>query len=550
GEDDNKEATRKKLEDGLDSLVPGHKEALAVVCRLYDIDLGVNIDKERFLLKLANVVRDILNAASQQAPVVICLQDLHWADASTMLLTRELLSNPGGAVVFIVNFRPGLTFDEDNIHVINLDVLSNDQSRELLESLLGGPAPALLYEFIQDRAEGNPFFTEEIVQSMIETGALAREGETWKLVDQNKLADIPATVQGVLAARIGRLADDRRRLLREAAVIGREFLYELVKQISQIECDVNSELEGLAALDLIREKSKSEFLEYMFKHALVQEVAYEGLLKKERQQLHKKVGQAIETLLKHRAGDMVETLAYHYQLAGDVDKAVFYSIAAGKRAFDHNAITEAENIYEAAYDLLMETERTEAQNRLLVELVVQWCSCLIDDMKIVKAAQLLDKHWDTAEQLNDPELMVLYRSQRGFPYFGNIEFEKSLSLGNQTITMARTIKNREAEAKALAINPFPLISLGRLPEALESARLAVSIVEKTDDPGYFHHYALCLAQLWYGSWNELDEEILWMEAQVESGFARFESYAKLFRSWESYFFIDMESALELSKSAL
>ena len=122
-------------------------------------------------------------------------------------------------------------------------------------------------------------------------------------------------MQGVLAARIDRLADDRRRVLREASVIGREFLYELIKQISKISGSIGEALADLESVDLIREKNQSEYLEYIFKHALTQEVAYEGLLKKERRGLHLKVGQAIESLLQHRAGELVETLAYHYQRA-------------------------------------------------------------------------------------------------------------------------------------------------------------------------------------------------------------------------------------------
>ena len=333
-------------------------------------------------------------------------------------------------------------------------------------------------------------------------------------------------------------------------MIGREFLYELIKQISKISGSIGEALADLESVNLIREKNQSEYLEYIFKHALTQEVAYEGLLKKERRGLHLKVGQAIESLLQHRAGELVETLAYHYQRAGDIDKAVFYCIAAGQRAFDRNVLQESESHFESAYDLLMSVERTADQDRLLVELLVKWCDCLAYDLKVVKGAALLDKHWETAEQVGDPDLMVLYKSERLMPYFVDFEFEKSITLGNEVIAQARQLGNLEAESRALMYNTFSLCNMGRVRESLECGHLAVKAAEASSDSGYLPHFMLAFTQVLAGEWSELDDHLLWMEQKAATGFTRYKSYASLIRALRCGYLMDHEGSLVESNAGL
>ena len=224
----------------------------------------------------------------------------------------------------------------------------------MLSSLLdGADPPDGLVDFIVDRTDGNPFYVEEIVNSLLETGTLKRLEGTWTIVGSLDGADIPTTIRGVIGARIDRLDADRRQVLREASVVGRQFLYDVISKVATQKENLDPSLSDLESADLIRERSHEADLEYYFKHALTQEVAYEGLLKSERTALHARVAEAIEAQFAGRVEEVTETLAHHYLVGGVVDKAVHYLRAAGRKAMDRYALIEAEAHFQAAYRLLL-----------------------------------------------------------------------------------------------------------------------------------------------------------------------------------------------------
>ena len=139
--------------------------------------------------------------------------------------------------------------------------------------------------------------------------------------------------------------------------------------------------------------------------------------------VHRRIGEAIESLLAHQIGEYVETLAYHFQRAGEIDKAVRYAIAAGKRAFERHVLDDAEGYFRSGYELLDGLNRTSNQDRLLVELLVEWTEVLSHDLKQREAGRLLERHWPLAERLNDPELTTRFRSLMLLPYWADLDFE-------------------------------------------------------------------------------------------------------------------------------
>ncbi len=219
------------------------------------------------------------------APTVVCLQDLHWVDPSTADLVRELAAATSEPIVMVCNFRPGFSLGAPGERVVQLSELSHRQTLEQLISLLdGGEPPKELVDVVTARTDGNPFFVEEIINSLIETDVLVREPDGWVLRRPLDDVAVPGTIRGLIASRIDNLDPHRRRVLREVSVVGREFLYGLVCSVTADRTQLDGSLAALTSADLIRRrKSTDPELEYVFKHALTQEVAYDGLLRRERQ---------------------------------------------------------------------------------------------------------------------------------------------------------------------------------------------------------------------------------------------------------------------------
>ena len=207
--------------------------------------------------------------------------------------------------------------------------------------------------FLDQRTGGNPFFMEEIVNSLLENHFLTRSDEGWTLTGQFDAAAVPTTIRGVIAARIDRLDAERRLILQEASVIGREFLFTILSQVRGGETTLADGLSALESADLIRKRDVDADLEYLFKHALTQEVSYQGLLRSKRHELHGRVGEAMEKLLGDRHREYAESIAYHFQNSDEPERAVPYLVIAGKKAIERYALAEAETYYRSAYDILL-----------------------------------------------------------------------------------------------------------------------------------------------------------------------------------------------------
>ena len=199
---------------------------------------------------------------------------------------------------------------------IRLNPLSPTECTDLMDNLLDiENLPSRIRQVILQKADGNPFFLEEIMRTLIDKGAVRPENGRWKVTSQIKTITIPDTVQGVIMARIDRLDEEVKQVLKTASVIGRTFLYRLLKEVIEAVKELDKDLDRLTATDLIREKQKIPELEYIFKHALVQESTYESILLKKRHELHGKVASAIETLFSDRLEEFSSVLAYHYAKA-------------------------------------------------------------------------------------------------------------------------------------------------------------------------------------------------------------------------------------------
>jgi hypothetical protein len=254
------------------------------------------VDREVYQERLLAAVVGLVEAIAAKQPTVLCVQDLHWADPSTLGLLRRLPPLVSAPVLIIVNYRPGILLGTGEERMVVGD-LTDDQVSTMLRDMLDGTPTDSLANVVAARTGGNPFFVEELAHHLHEAGSVIVV-DNERFVAIRSMADdggIPMTIHGVIAGRLDRLDEHRRRVLMDAAVVGREFLYRAVREVTG-DPELDRALGGLVAADLVREKAPEPDLEYLFKHALSQEVAYARLVQPERRRLHGRVAAALEHL--------------------------------------------------------------------------------------------------------------------------------------------------------------------------------------------------------------------------------------------------------------
>jgi len=301
---------------------------------------------------------------AQTRPTVLVFEDLHWVDESSAQLLEHLLPLARRVPLLICGLSrpdpntPAARLWEiaarehaDRYTEIGLLSLSHGDSAQLVRNLLAmDNLPARVREMIQRRAEGNPFFLEEVVRALVDSRAMVRDATSgrWQATAQLDAITIPDTIQGVIIARVDQLAEDVKQVLRTAAVIGRSFLYRVLKAVAQADRELDRHLAELQQVELIREKRIAPEVEYIFKHALAQEATYESILLHKRRELHARVGQTIEALFADRLEGFYGLLAYHYARADAWDKAQAYLLKAGDQAGSLAADAEALASYQQA----------------------------------------------------------------------------------------------------------------------------------------------------------------------------------------------------------
>jgi class 3 adenylate cyclase/tetratricopeptide (TPR) repeat protein len=303
-----------------------------------------------------DAVKRLFLRESQIQPLVLVLEDLHWIDSETQALLDSLVESlPAAPVLLLVNYRPEYSHDwtgKTYYRQLTIDRLPQETAGELLEALVGdGVELAPLKRLLIERTEGNPFFLEESVRALVETGALVGERGAYHLIVDVQAIHVPATVQALLAGRIDRLPAEEKRLLQAASVIGKDVPFALLQAIvEEGEGDLRRRLAHLQGAELLYEAHLFPELEYTFKHALSHEVTYASLLQERRRALHLRILQALERRQVDQPGEEVARLARHAVGAEAWDKAAKYLRQEGRRAI-------ARSSYAAAAGLLQEAVR-------------------------------------------------------------------------------------------------------------------------------------------------------------------------------------------------
>jgi predicted ATPase len=307
-------------------------------------------------------------------PLLVVFEDLHWIDGETQALLDSLVESLGSArLLLLVNYRPEYEHrwgSKTAYSQLRLDSLPAESASELLAALLG-PDPGLvpLTQMLVKR--GNPFFLEETVRTLVETGALTGTRGAYRLTKPVEALRVPATVQTILAARIDRLVPDDKRLLQAAAVIGKDVPYPLLLAIAEEpEESVRQSLARLQASEFLYEARLFPELEYTFKHALTHEVAYGSLLGDRRRASHARIVEAIEAAYPDRLAEHAERLGHHASRGEVWEKAVAYLRQAGAKARGHSAYREAVTLCEQAVEALRHLPESRHTREQTIDLLL------------------------------------------------------------------------------------------------------------------------------------------------------------------------------------
>jgi len=444
-ESDGDEAIAAKIERGLRDIGEDLLSISPYLRALLSIDPG---DAEVRAMSPAQrrgetleALRRLLVRAAEQRPQVLVIEDLHWIDsASEAFLVSLADSVPTLRALLIFTYRPGYAnpFGERSYftRIVPATLAAEDSARMAAAVLDTEMLPDELRGVIEGRAEGNPFYVEELVKALAESGVLRRDGGRLVLVGGPGALAIPGTIHDVIAARIDRLAEPPKRALQVAAVVGREFTRRLVDRLADVRERTEESLRELTALELIHERRRYPELAYMFKHALTQDVAYGTLLKQRRAELHGLVGRAIEELYADRLAEHYEVLAHHFSKAEDWPRALDYLLKAAEKATRAFGLRQAVELY---------GEALEAAARL-------------------------------GDRVSAATLMAIRRARADL-FFGLGEFNQSRQEADRLVDLARRVDDRGAEAEGLVQAASALQFLEDFPSARARVNQALEMAE-------------------------------------------------------------------------
>lgn len=376
------EIAQAKLAAGLDALGAKTAEAEAIAPLLSSV-LGVeearprDVEPEQLKRQITMAARTLLEHRLRQGPLLMIVDDMHWADAASGTLLRDLADHfASRPLMLLLSHRPDaspLPVERARRSVIQLAPLSSNETRAFVDALFGavsGDAFIEIQHLVTERAGGNPLFIEEIVRNLVSKGALSRQGDRWACAVSNPAVDVPPTLHGLLLSRIDRLPAGARRLLQEAAVLGITFDEPLLRAIASHPQDVERARDALMEADMIAPAGRGGHGDrYRFTHALAHEAAYQNLLLSRRTELHEKAGRALEQITGPRPERLsdLEALGHHWSLGPDKVKGARYLTAAGDWARSRYANDDAIRHYARALRTLDDCDRCDDQARAVRE---------------------------------------------------------------------------------------------------------------------------------------------------------------------------------------
>jgi tetratricopeptide (TPR) repeat protein len=353
-------------------------------------------------------------------------------------------------------------------------------SAELVEAILkGGEVAPELRELVLNRASGNPLFMEELTHTLLENGSIQRKENQYVLTQKPSDIQIPDTIQGIIAARMDRLEENLKKIMQVASVIGREFGFRILQAISGTREELKTYLLNLQGLEFIYEKSLFPELEYIFKHALTQEVAYNSLLLKRRKEIHERIGKAIEELFSNRLEEFYEMLAYHYSRSDSLEKAFHYLRLSAGKATRNNSLWEALRFYKESLSILKQIPETDLIKKERLAVILLMAPILRNLGFPEDPTEILQDGERLCKEFEDKRSMALIYTHKGMYY----SFKGNLSLGRSYMEQSLSEAEKVSDLDILGPIAYGLfanyILEGNYIKVADNAPRIIRLVEET-----------------------------------------------------------------------
>lgn len=558
---DSTQSIRERILGRILALDPALEDCLPALLDLLDV-LGADhpfrsLDPPQHRQQTYQAVTRLLLCESRMQAVAVIVEDLHWIEALTLGLLNELVvATQNARLLLIVTHRPDrreVWRNRPNYHQLGLSPLASESFEALLQALLGSdPSLTTLKSFLVERASGNPFFAEEIVRSLVDTGVLEGVNGRYGLAKPFSSIEVPPTVRSVLAARIDALPVAEKHLLEEAAVIGRDVPFTLLHAICGLtEGRLRGLLDNLQAADFLYESRIFPDVEYTFKHSLTHDVGYTGMLQERRRDIHARVVDVIEELYADRIGEQLERLAHHAIRGDRREKAVHYLWRAGGKAAARSALSDARTCLEQALGVLDVLPESRAALEQAFEIHLELRRVLrhlgeggtmLDHLHAAEtlAARLGDdrrrgqvyalmttvhasldeldealatgtRALDIAQRLGDSEVRILAATHLEQVYYFRGEYRHAFDFNPDTL--AALPAGRVPQYFGVAVLPsvfglaYPIMSRAELGQFAEAAKYAEEVIRIAEPTRHAHtiawaYFAASMLRLLKGDWAE------------------------------------------------
>jgi class 3 adenylate cyclase/tetratricopeptide (TPR) repeat protein len=509
---------REKVKKGLKMLGADEASTLPYLLELLAVkDSGIDkspISPEERKNRILEALQRINIKGSEIRPLIGAFEDLHWIDKSSEDHLKHLLESiPGARILLIFTYRPAFvhTWGAKSYHSqVTLSRLSNRESLTMVSHLLGTEAlDEDLEEFILEKAEGIPFFIEELIKSLKDLKIIERENNRYRITKDIKEVTIPATVQDMIMARVDSLLEEIKSLLQTASAVGRESSYDLIKQVTGLaEQELLPQLSVLKDSELLYERGIYPRSSYVFKHALTQEVAYNSLLQKRKKEIHAGIGSAMEALYPDRLEEHYEMLAYHYGRSANADKAVHYLDLANQKAIRLNAMEEAKAYFEEAMAHLDTLPENEENRQLRISLLVNQGEVFLLLAKTSEYYDLLTRYEPMAIELGNQALLGALYSRTGCCDFEFGHFDHGIKRLTKASELCEAAGNIEDAGYAYVWLGWNHLFVGQYDRVLAVKEELLRTMERRFSPRWYIT-GLCAASracICLGSWDEAVEE--------------------------------------------
>ena len=380
---------------------------------------------------------------AQQRPLVLVIEDLHWIDTSSEEFLTFLLDAVAGVqLLLLVTYRIGYTppFGSRSFSTtLTLHSFSEVETLAMAGQVLGtAQFPAELQTALMDKAEGVPLFIEEVTKTLLDLGVLQRHNGGYRLVKSLGEVHVPDTIQGIIMARLDHLGEDGKRTVQLASVIGRQFLVRLLARVAGLSERLEGLLRELQALEIIYEQGLVPEPAYIFRHAVIQDVAYNSLLMQRRKALHRAVGEAIEELYHDRLAEHYAELAHHFTQGEVWEKALGYCRQAGEKAMAQSAYREAVTCFEQARNALPHLPEQRATREQAIDLRLALRSALLPSSDFGRVLAYLREAETLAMALDDPRRLGRASNFLSVHFFRIGAYDQAIAAAQRALALATT----------------------------------------------------------------------------------------------------------------